>query len=314
MPWLFFALFLVETMQKMTYNGFGVIVLENEITIRGFLKEDFRLFHLKDTEVDDIEFHYHDFDKIVIYLSGSTRYIVEGRTYFLKPWDILFIRHGQIHRPKIDGGIIYERIVIWINPEYLERNSTSDFNLSRCFFEGDSNLFRPSNEQKLKIIKKENEIEDEMRIKSAGSDIAVATAFLQFMVEINRQVISRRTDYVGFKSDSKIEQIIKYINTDLSGDLSIDTIANKFFISKYYFMRKFKSVTGYTVHNYITQKRLINAAELITSGQPATLAAAESGFADYSVFLRSFKKTFQMSPREFANQNMNNLKTVTVIE
>ena len=53
-------------MQKMTYNGFGVIVLENEITIRGFLKEDFRLFHLKDTEVDDIEFHYHDFDKIVI--------------------------------------------------------------------------------------------------------------------------------------------------------------------------------------------------------------------------------------------------------
>lgn len=291
--------------------------MENEIIHRGFLNEDFRLFHLKNIAVDDIEYHYHDFDKIVIFLSGSVRYVVEGRTYFLKPWDILFIRHGQIHRPLADNGIIYERIVIWIKPEYLERNSTSDFDLSMCFSRealGGSNLFRPSSEQKIKLIRKESEIEDEMLSQKTGSEIAIGVAFLRFMVEINRQTVSEKSDYVGFKADSKIEQIMKYINSNLNSDLSIDALSNRFFISKYYFMRKFKAVSGYTVHSYIIQKRLINAAELISSGVPAAEAASDSGFADYSVFLRAFRKNFQMSPREFANQDRFPLSTVTIIE
>ena len=64
-------------------------------------------------------------------------------------------------------------------------------------------------------------------------------------------------------------------------------------------MHRFKDVTGYTVHQYISQKRLLRAGELIRQGVPVMKAAEQAGFSDYSTFLRAFQKTFHMSPKEF---------------
>ena len=46
---------------------------------RGYLHEPFRLFHLRDVGVEEMEYHYHEFDKIVIFLSGTASYMIEGR-------------------------------------------------------------------------------------------------------------------------------------------------------------------------------------------------------------------------------------------
>ena len=54
--------------------------------------------------------------------------------------------------------------------------------------------------------------------------------------------------------------------------------------------------TGVTVHAYVRQKRLVNAARLIREGTPAAKAAADSGFTDYSAFHRAFRESFGMSP------------------
>ena len=64
-------------------------------------------------------------------------------------------------------------------------------------------------------------------------------------------------------------------------------------------MHRFKEVTGYTLHQYISQKRLVWAGELIRSGMPVMKAAEQAGFSEYSTFLRAFRGTFHMSPREF---------------
>ena len=79
----------------------------------------------------------------------------------------------------------------------------------------------------------------------------------------------------------------------------MDLLAKRFFISRYYLMHRFKEVTGYTVHQYISQKRLLRAGELIRQGVSVTRAAEQVGFSDYSTFLRAFRKTFHMSPKEF---------------
>lgn len=63
-------------------------------------------------------------------------------------------------------------------------------------------------------------------------------------------------------------------------------------------MRLFKQETGYTLGQYITQKRLLLARELILSGVPSTQVCFDCGFRDYSTFSRSYKKLFQESPRE----------------
>ena len=80
---------------------------------RGYLREDFRLFHLKDSRAQKLDYHYHEFDKLVIFLGGKVTYVVEGVTYFLKPWDIVLIQHNLIHRPIIHAEEPYERAVLW---------------------------------------------------------------------------------------------------------------------------------------------------------------------------------------------------------
>lgn len=51
----------------------------------GYLHDDFKIFHLKDTSMRPINFHYHDFHKILIFRKGNISYNVEGRTYDLIP-------------------------------------------------------------------------------------------------------------------------------------------------------------------------------------------------------------------------------------
>ena len=68
------------------------------------------------------------------------------------------------------------------------------------------------------------------------------------------------------------------------------------YLSKYHFMRLFKSQTGFTVHGYIRQKRLLYAARLIRAGTSANRAAEEAGFSDYSAFHRAFRESFGIAP------------------
>ena len=100
---------------------------------RGYLREDFRLFHLRDSEAPQVDYHYHAFDKLVLVLSGNVTYVVEGVTYFLRPWDLLLVGRDLIHRPIMDPGEPYERVVIWLGQAWLEDRSDPGEALDTCF-------------------------------------------------------------------------------------------------------------------------------------------------------------------------------------
>ena len=70
------------------------------------------------------------------------------------------------------------------------------------------------------------------------------------------------------------------------------------YTSRYHFMRRFKQLTGCSVHRYITQKRLLLSADLLRSGVSAQTACARCGFQDYSAFQRAFRRQFGMTPRQ----------------
>jgi AraC-like DNA-binding protein len=77
-----------------------------------------------------------------------------------------------------------------------------------------------------------------------------------------------------------------------------DTLAKRLFISKYHLMRQFKAETGYSIHQYIANKRILFARDLIARGESPTDACYRCGFRDYTVFARAFKKQFGRSPRK----------------
>lgn len=261
----------------------------------GYLKEDFRLFHINDQTKKDFSYHYHDFHKIIVFISGKVTYHIEGKAYHLKPRDILLVSQGAIHKPEIDPSVPYERYIFWI------RDDLSCQELNTCFQKANDrsfNLVRADSALQERLKDLLPEIEQTLQNKHFGDTVLRNALFTQFMIYINRIFLrtSSSPDKKTYSSDTQVEQLLKYINRNLSENLSIDQLANRFFLSKYHMMRKFKNETGYTIHNYITSKRLLMARSLISQGMPVMKAALASGFRDYTTFVRAYKKQFGKAP------------------
>ena len=263
----------------------------------GYLEQDFRLFHIKDQTKREFSYHYHDFHKVIIFLSGKAAYHIEGKSYYLKPWDILLVNRHAIHKPEIDFSVPYERFVLWI------RDDIKSTELLRCFqkaIDRSYNLIRLDSDTQEKLKQLLYELEAALKDEKFGSELLGSALFTQFMVYVNRIFLEKQYIYDtrSYSSDSQIEELLRYINHNLTEDLSIETLARKYYLSKYHMMRKFKEETGYTIHNYIISKRLLLARTKISEGPPILKAAQLSGFSDYTTFSRAYKKQFGTAPSQ----------------
>ena len=266
----------------------------------GYLKENYHYFHLRDTAGQERDFHFHEFDKVVVLLSGHVDYTVEDITYALKPWDVLLVKHHSIHKALIDKTEPYDRVIIYLDGKYFDR-IIPNAGLMDCFEKADMDgrqRITPDDEQQERLAAALEDFEAAMRDEELGAEAIRDTQMVQLLVLINRIYASgsaapERTEAAR---DPKIGAVLSYINENLGRELSVDELAEQAFLSRYHFMRLFKAQTGSTVHAYVRQKRLLYAARLIREGESAARAAAESGFSDYSAFHRAFRECFGISP------------------
>lgn len=122
---------------------------------------------------------------------------------------------------------------------------------------------------------------------------------MELMVMLNRGCLEEENAFSrNALYNQKMLDVIRYINEHLKEELSIEMLSEHFYISKYHMMRQFKEETGYTIHNYITEKRLLAARNMMLAGIGATKACYECGFKDYSTFSRAFKAHMKTKPSE----------------
>ena len=84
----------------------------------------------------------------------------------------------------------------------------------------------------------------------------------------------------------------------------MDTLAKKFFVSKYHIAHVFKENIGLSIHQYITKKRLDLCQEAISGGMSIKDAYHQYGFGDYSSFFRAFKKEYGISPKDYRDMQI----------
>lgn len=261
----------------------------------GYLDQEFRLFHIKDKLEREFQYHYHDFHKIIVFLSGKATYHIEGKSYHLNPWDILLVNQYAIHKPEIDTSVPYERFILWVRSDIADSELTACFQKAR---DRSFNLIRLNSQIQERLKDILYELESSLDSPAFASPLLCRALFSQFMVYLNRIFLEKQyiLDQKSYSYDSQVENLLRYINRHLDADLSIETLAQKYFLSKYHMMRKFKEETGYTMHNYIVSKRLLLARSLISQGTPVIKAAQQSGFGDYTTFVRAYKKQFGTPP------------------
>lgn len=272
--------------------------MDQEFKKTGYLLDDFRLFHLNEKQKKEVEYHYHDFCKLFILLSGSGGYSVNGRRYVLEAGDVVLIGKNQIHRPEFMSDYPYERIIIYINPEFLGRHVIPQGNLEQIFTENESAVLRMAGKPQEEMREMLHLLESELSGDGYGREIMSNAILLQMLITIHRRM--QETEEMLIEpvktKNQRIMDILNYIEGHFTEDMKVDDLAEKFFVSKYYLMRLFQQETGQTIHSYITDRRLILAKELISQGMSATESSFQAGFYSYSSFTRAHKKRFGTTP------------------
>ncbi|MBO5148992.1 MAG: helix-turn-helix domain-containing protein [Anaerotignum sp.] len=263
---------------------------------RGYLLDDFRLFHLKDREGTNIDYHYHEFCKLLMLRSGSGGYTVDGQRYSLDTGDIVLIGSGCVHRPEFEHGSLYERVIIYISPEFLQQQSIPDCPLLDIFNGEHGHVLHLHQPDILWNLS--DALEQELSKDEYGRVILSNGLLLRLLIEIARGIRNPETTFAKpiVPSDSRILEILRYIDAHLTEELSIDILAEEFFISKFHMMRLFKQETGRSIHDYLQERRLLFARDLIRQGVSATDSCFQSGFRSYSSFTRAYAKHFGTTP------------------
>ena len=272
---------------------------EKRYSREGYLKENYHYFHLRDTAGAELDFHFHEFDKLVLLLSGRVDYALESIVYPLRPWDILLVRHHTIHKALVDKSVPYERIILYLDRKFFDR-MMPEARLFACFDRADERaryLLTPDEEQRAALAGALAGVEKSLHAADFGAQAMCDSYIVQLLVLLGR--LSAREESVlpgEGQYDEKIAAVLSYISENLTAPLRVDELAASVHVSRYHFMRLFKAQTGTSVHAYVRQRRLMHAAHLIREGMSAARAAEESGFSDYSAFHRAFTAAFGVSP------------------
>ena len=240
------------------------------------IRRDFEIYRYR--YMDEVELHHHDFYEIYMLLRGSVSYTVENRIFHMRAGDLMLISPLELHQARVDSNDEpYERIVLWVDRGYLESLSSPHTSLTRCFdttVPGHTNLLRLPGPRSL--------VELMVAINQSAADRSMQSALSADMA-----------------SDRVVDGVLSYINEHYNEALTLDALAERFFISKYHLLRKFEAQVGTTVHRYILQKRLLNAKQLLAGGLAPSEVCTYCGFGDYANFYRAFRAEYGTTPRQY---------------
>lgn len=267
-------------------------------------ENDFEIFHYKDAKFEGVAVHQHDFYEIYFFIDGSVEYSVEGKSFQLCSGDLLLINPLELHQARISKKQgVYERIVLWINKNYLSSLCSNETSLSRCFDNSNpshTNLLRLTRAQQKYISQKLDELIKEKNSSMYGSELSSKAILTRILIEINRMTLSTASEPKEEKpTPPVVSKALEYIGEHYCEKISLSTIADEFFVSKYYLSHAFQSIVGTSLNRYITLKRLINAKQMLSSGIKPTTAALNCGFCDYAAFYRAFITEYGITPSEY---------------
>ncbi|MDK2807801.1 MAG: hypothetical protein PWP24_535 [Clostridiales bacterium] len=250
--------------------------------------------------------HYHEFYELFILLAPSSGHLIEGNSYRLKLGDMVLVPPYCLHKSIYEEGAPSKRLVInFMFPKDFFGLPNGYSCLLKPFNEKVP-IFRFSQEQKELLYKMLNEIflysKQSDFAQTELNELVVHAKFIDFLNTVLRfqdQSIYQNDENLS-PAAQKIYEITSYIHAHFAEDLSLDTLAEKFFISPYYLSHQFKKVTNFTLSNYIQMTRSKYAQHLLlTTEDKITDIAATCGFTSFSQFNRVFQSINHLSPRDY---------------
>lgn len=126
------------------------------------------------------------------------------------------------------------------------------------------------------------------------------------LMKYTEEAMLEIAEKIAAKKSTALQEVVKraseYIESHLAEDFGVDEVADYVYLSRSHLSREFKAQTGVSVIDYIIQRRMETAMEMVKQGKLSTDEIAVAvGYADSRYFQRSFKKYTGYSIREYRN-------------
>ncbi|WP_317855791.1 AraC family transcriptional regulator [Chakrabartyella piscis] len=244
------------------------------------------------------QFHFHDCYEMTIVLEGTGEMSVGSQTYAIQRGTVFLLSNGEIHRSQVEDATLYQRYVIKFSEEYISGLSTNQTNLLKMFsletpcIVLDDDALQPLLDLCAFAMEKND---------AFGSDLLRQNAFIELAITLNTLAdASQKGEPHHTKQMHRITPIMDYIATHATEDITLDDIATEFFITKQHLCYIFKKNTGLGINQYLNTQRLILACVYLRQGVGVQLAGEQAGFRNNSHFIRTFKKSFGVSPGKYS--------------
>ena len=253
--------------------------------------------------------HYHDAYELFLFLNGKASMYYDEEYHPMNPGELYIVPPNIPHGAACYDSKVYDRLVVNVREELLRELSTGDTNLSSFLQENTGgkvkvvNLNAKVQKRLIQLVEEMSQAEDDR--KAFGHDIEMKARAALLLVELNR-FVSEFHAQAGKKSRPKlVENIVDYITEHLTESITLEILANQFFISSKYISSVFHKSMGMTLREYIISKRVEYAKKLLSEGKNVSEACELSGFGDYSNFIRTFTLIAGISPGKYARQQAN---------
>jgi len=244
-----------------------------------------------------ISTHYETFE-IYHFIEGDLIFSFEGNRIPISNGDMLVISKGTVHKPIIVNNCRYIREVIRFKQNIFRGFDSSYIELynkicsKKLLFVGSDTV------NEFGFDKMMAEIVEYIDRKTKYDDFCAMICLYKFLIEAIKRGDECETETM-LHSNETVSAVIEYVNSNLTADLSYRSLSQKFYITEKNLYKLFRKETGFTLGDYINERRIIAAQSLINAGKTPGDAASAAGYKDYSVFYRNFVKRLGVSPTEY---------------
>jgi AraC-like DNA-binding protein len=244
--------------------------------------------------------HFHDHYEIYYLLNGKKFYFVNDKLYKAEKGDLVIVNPYDVHRTSSIENAESERILINFKHEFIHELLQSQ-KVTLLPFKKSGRL-KLTVKQQIQIEDTFNAIIKECQAQEYGYTSCVKAILFTLLINIHRYSLKRpEAEETPVNSiEQKILDVVSYICNNFQHNITLNSIAQQFYISPSYLSRSFKKVTAFHINEYIQITRIKEAQKLLRQTNNKVIEIAEQvGFNQIAHFNKTFKKITNTTPLKY---------------
>lgn len=252
--------------------------------------------------------HWHYYMEIIYMINGVASIAVDNCSYLVSPGDIILFHPQSVHAIAADMPVQYAVLKFDINiMNQFQGSSLKLRNIFRNARANDMLVYLPCGTlPHYDAAASFQKSIEEIHTQSYGSKQLIQCRISELLIEIIRYWIANGfvIDNVSYHEENyDIYTITEYIDQNLNAELTVPEVAKACNMSYSYFAKKFPAIYGKTCKEYLEELRLYKVEEyLLFTNFDLNYIAQETGFADCSHMIKSFKKKHGITPKKFRTE------------